>query len=66
LKRAGRLDGEIGPADEKALHFAMDTPDDLMIVCAGSAVGPLSMVLPGFSMEKHAGRSATVRIEQPL
>jgi hypothetical protein len=62
LKRAGRLDGEIAPADETTLHYAMDTPQDLMLVCAGSSIGALSMVLPGFSMEKSAGRSATIRV----
>ena len=62
LKRAGRLDGEVAPADETTLHYAMDTPQDLMLVCAGSSIGALSMVLPGFSMEKSAGRSATIRV----
>jgi hypothetical protein len=65
LKRAGRLDGEITPEDETTLHYAMDTPEDLMMVCAGSAVGALSMVLPGFGSSKTAGRSPAVRIEGP-
>ena len=62
LKRAGRIDGEVAATDETTLHYAMDTPQDLMLICAGSSIGPLSMVLPGFSMEKHAGRSATIRV----
>ena len=65
LKRAGRIDGEITAADEAAVHYAMDAPEDLMLICAGSPIGALSMVLPGFSMEKGAGRSATVLIEEP-
>jgi hypothetical protein len=65
LKRAGRLDGEITPEDESTLHYAMDTPEDLMLVCAGSAVGALSMVLPGFGSSKTAGRSPAIRIEGP-
>jgi hypothetical protein len=65
LKRAGRIDGEVTAADETTLHYAMDTPKDLMLVCAGSTIGALSMVIPGFSMEKHAGRSATVKIDDP-
>jgi hypothetical protein len=65
LKRAGRLDGEIAPEDETTLHYAMDTPEDLMLVCAGSAVGALSMVLPGFGSSKTAGRSPAIKIEGP-
>jgi hypothetical protein len=65
LKRAGRLDGEVTPEDETTLHYAMDTPEDLMMVCAGSAIGALSMVLPGFGSSKTAGRSRAIRIEGP-
>jgi hypothetical protein len=66
LKRAGRLDGEIAPADETTLHYAMDNPDELMLICAGSAVGALSMALPGFGSSKTAGRSPPVKIEGPF
>ena len=65
LKRAGRIDGEITAKDETTLHYAMGTPEDLMLICAGSPIGTLSMVLPGFSMEKGAGRSAIIRVEEP-
>jgi hypothetical protein len=63
LKRAGRLDGPITPDDETTLHYAMDTPEDLMLVCAGSAIGALSMVMPGFGSSKTAGRSPPILIE---
>lgn len=63
LKRAGRLDGAVEPRDEQDIRYAMDTPEDLMLVCAGSPIGALSMVLPGFGSSKTAGRSPTVRIE---
>ena len=66
LKRAGRLDGEVTPEDETTLHYAMDTQEDLMLVCAGSPVGALSMVLPGFGSSKTAGRSRAIKIEGPL
>ena len=66
LKRAGRLDGEITIEDETTLHYAMDNPDELMLVCAGSAIGALSMVLPGFGSSKTAGRSPAIKIEGPL
>ena len=65
LKRAGRIDGEITPDDETTIHYAMDTPDDLMLVCAGSPIGALSMVMPGFGSSKTAGRSRAIKIEGP-
>jgi hypothetical protein len=64
LKRAGRIEGRVEPADETTLRYAMDNPDELILLCAGSAIGALSMVLPGFSMEKHAGRSPTILIDE--
>lgn len=64
LKRTGRIDGRIVAGDETALHYAMDTPEDLMLVCAGSPIGALSMVLPGFGSSKTAGRSPAIRIEE--
>jgi hypothetical protein len=63
LKRAGRIDGEITAEDQVTLHYAMDTPEDLMLICAGSPIGALSMVLPGFGSSKTAGRSPPIRIE---
>lgn len=75
LKRAGArahhgksvipMDGEVTADDEVTLHYAMDRPEDLILICAGSHVGPLSMVLPGFGGEKAAGRSPTVLIDVP-
>ncbi len=65
LKRVGRIEGAVTAADETAVHYAMDTPEELMLVCAGSRIGTLSMVLPGFSMEKAAGRSRPVLIDDP-
>jgi hypothetical protein len=63
LKRTGRLDGEVMAADETTMHYAMDTPDDLMLICAGSLIGALSMVMPGFGSSKTAGRSPSILIE---
>ena len=65
LKRAGRLDGDVTPEDETARHYAIDTPEDLMLICAGSPIGALSMVLPGFGSSKTAGRSPAILIEAP-
>ncbi|MEX2449927.1 MAG: hypothetical protein WD407_03650 [Rhodospirillales bacterium] len=63
LKLAGRIDAPLEAGDESRYHFAMDTPHDLMLICAGSRIGTLSMVIPGFSMEKKAGRSRPVLVE---
>ena len=63
LKRAGRIDGEVTPDDEKILHYALDNPQDLALLCGGSSIGALSMVLPGFGSSKTAGRSPAVLIE---
>ena len=65
LKRTGRFDGSVTPEDETTLHYAMDTPEDLMLVCAGSPIGSLSMVMPGFGSSKTARRSPTILIEEP-
>ncbi len=65
LKRAGRIDGDITATDETTLHYAMDTPEDLMLICAGSPIGPLSTVLPSFGSSKTAGRSPPIPIEEP-
>ena len=65
LKRAGRIDGRIEPGDEQEMRYAMDTPEELMLICAGSPIGALTMVLPGFGSSKTAGRSPPVRIEAP-
>jgi hypothetical protein len=62
LKRCGRIDGEITAADETTLHYALDEPDALMLICAGSRIGALSMVMPGFGSSKTAGRSPPVRV----
>lgn len=64
LKRAGRMEGEVTAADERTIHYALDTPEELMLICAGSRIGALSMVLPGFGSSKTAGRSPPVLIDE--
>jgi hypothetical protein len=36
-----------------------------MLICGGSAIGALSMVMPGFGSSKTAGRSPTILIDEP-
>jgi hypothetical protein len=62
LKRAGRLDGAPVPGDEKTVLRALRAPEDLMVLRAGSPIGLLSMVLPGFGGSREAGRSPLVPI----
>lgn len=59
LKRAARLPGALGPEDETTWRYAFESPDDLLIVCAGGA-GSWSAVLPGWG--KKWTRSITTRI----
>ena len=64
LKRTGRIDGAVTADDEKTMHYAMDTPEELMLICAGSPIGAMSMVLPGFGSSKTAGRSPPILVEE--
>lgn len=63
LKRAGRIDDEVTHGDETTIHHALRAPEDLMVICAGSPIGLLSMVLPGFGGSREAGRSPAILIE---
>jgi hypothetical protein len=64
LKRAGRIENSpVLPGDETKIHYALDAPDELMLIRAGSSIGALSMVMPGFGSSKTAGRSPVIRIE---
>jgi hypothetical protein len=66
LKRTGRIDGAVTPADETTIHYALDEPQELMLLCGGSSIGALSMVMPGFGSSKTAGRSRPILIDAPL
>jgi hypothetical protein len=59
LKRAGRLPGELTADDETTWRYGFESPDDLLIVCAGGA-GSWSAVLPGWG--KKWTRAITTRI----
>jgi hypothetical protein len=63
FKRAGRLAGEITPADESTWRYLFENPDDLLVVCAGGQAGSWSACLPGWG--KKWTRSVTTRIESP-
>ncbi|HYB41281.1 MAG TPA: hypothetical protein VEL75_05890 [Candidatus Methylomirabilis sp.] len=61
LKRAGRRPGRLEPADESTWKHAFESPDDLMIVCAGGRAGSWSACLPGWGNKWT--RSITTPIE---
>jgi hypothetical protein len=61
VKRAGRLPGEVAPADETTWRHVFEAPEDLLIVCAGGRAGSWSACLPGWG--KKWTRSVTIRIE---
>ena len=60
LKRAARLPGDITPEDETTWRHGFESPEDVLIVCAGGA-GSWSAVLPGWG--KKWTRAITTRIE---
>jgi hypothetical protein len=60
LKRAARLPGNLRLDDETTWRYGFESPDDLLIVCAGGA-GSWSAVLPGWG--KKWTRAITTRIE---
>ena len=62
LKRAGRLDGGIEAGDEERWRYAMERPEDLIVLAAGGASGAFSAVMPGFGSSRTAGRSRTIAI----
>ena len=64
LKRAGRLDGDVTAADETTWRHAFESPDDLLIVCAGGQAGSWSACLPGWGNKWT--RAITTRIEGAL
>jgi hypothetical protein len=64
LKRAGRLPGDVLPADETTWRHAFEAPEDLLLVCAGGRAGSWSACLPGWG--KKWTRSVTVAVEGPL
>ena len=47
-KRAARLPGEVMPEDESTWRSLFESPDDVLIVCAGGRAGSWSAVLPGW------------------
>jgi hypothetical protein len=49
LKRAGRLEGDIAPADDVATRPRGRTPDDIHVIHAGGDAGAVSAWIPSWS-----------------
>jgi hypothetical protein len=62
LKRAGRCEAKIAARDADSWYYAMERPEDLMVLAAGGPSGAFSAVLPGFGSSQTAGRSRTIAI----
>jgi hypothetical protein len=62
FKRAGRLPGEIEPADETTWRHLFEDPADLLVVSAGGRAGAWSACLPGWG--KKWTRAVTTRVEE--
>lgn len=60
FKRAARLPGEIGDADETTWRHVFNAPEDILIVSAGGEAGAWSATLPGWG--KKWTRAITVEI----
>jgi hypothetical protein len=64
LKRVGRLPGEIEPEDASRSRHPVQRPEDIILVCAGGAVGCFSACLPGWS-SLESTRAVTTPIIVP-
>jgi hypothetical protein len=60
LKRAERLPGPIAPEDESTWRHAVRKPEDIIVLCAGGAVGIRSALLLGWSSYKSTRAITTI------
>ena len=61
LKRVARMAGSVQPGDETTWRHVVGGPDDIIVVCAGGAVGTFSACLLGWG----GSRSATGTVTTP-
>ncbi|MBI4081114.1 MAG: hypothetical protein HY423_00745 [Candidatus Lambdaproteobacteria bacterium] len=64
LKRAERIAGPIEPGDEQRFQHVTRTPEDIIVLCAGGAVGQKSACLPAWG-SPEGSRTVTMPIELP-
>src|SRR5918996_2329595 len=61
LKRTHRLPGTLLPEDEATMRPLVQTPEDIMVIAAGSRAGVFSAFIPGWG-GKNASQSVTKEI----
>jgi hypothetical protein len=64
LKRMNIMPGEVQAGDETAMHTLVETPQDFIIVAAGSRAGAFSAYIPGWG-GKRSSQSVTKAIRRP-
>jgi hypothetical protein len=64
LKRTNRVAGAVLPEDETTMRPLVQTPDDLIVVAAGSKAGALSAFIPGWG-GKTSSQTVTKEIRRP-
>jgi hypothetical protein len=64
LKRINLVPGEVTPADETTMLSLVDTPEDFLVVAAGSRAGAFSAYIPGWG-GKRTSQSVTKEIRRP-
>jgi hypothetical protein len=63
LKRTNRIAGPVLPEDETTMRPLVQTPDDIIVVAAGSKAGAFSAFIPGWG-GKNASQSVTKAIRR--
>jgi hypothetical protein len=64
LRRIHLMPGELGPEDETTMRPLVCTPNDFIVVAAGSRAGAFSAYIPGWG-GKQASESVTKAIRRP-
>ena len=63
LKRINLMPGEITPEDDTTVHTLVESPEDFIVVAAGSQAGVFSAFIPGWG-GKRTSRSITREIRR--
>jgi hypothetical protein len=63
LKRTNRVDGAVLPGDETTMRPLVQTPDDIIVIAAGSKAGVFSAFIPGWG-GKVSSQSVTKEIRR--
>lgn len=64
LKRINIMPGAVAPGDETRMHDLVETPQDFLVVAAGSRAGAFSAFIPGWG-GKRSSQSVTKEIRRP-